>query len=402
MILDLGDLLAANTDKLVQLRRHLHAHPELGRAERETTALVARYLEGAGLRPRLLPSTTGLVCDVGTGDGPVVALRADLDALAVQDGKDVPYHSTVPGVSHACGHDVHTTVLLGAGLALAGHAAELPGRVRLIFQPAEEVLPSGSKDIIAAGALDGVSAIFALHCDPKVEVGKVGVRAGPITAAYDEIELQLFGSGGHSSRPHMAPDLVYIIAKVITDLPGALSRLVNPASVLTATFGAVQAGTASNAIPSSARASGTVRVLDQRAWDAAPKIIERLVEATVAPYGITWDLTYERGAPPVDNDEVATGVLAGAARRALGDGSLVTAPQSLGGEDFAWYLQEVPGVMARLGVRLPGSTFDLHSAMFDVDERAIPVGVRVLAQTAVDALEHYAAQYPDPRAPRTA
>jgi amidohydrolase len=387
--LDLDGFLARHEAELIHLRRHLHAHPELGREERESTALVARRLEAAGLRPRLLPTGTGLVCDVGTGPGPLVALRADLDALPLQDEKHVPYRSTTPGVCHACGHDVHTAMLLGAGLALAGQAERLPGRVRLVFQPAEERIPGGALDVIAAGMLDGVAAIFALHCDPKLDVGRLGVRVGAVTAASDSIEVRLTGPGGHTARPHLTADLVYVISRVITDLPATLSRLVDPRAGLSMTFGAVQAGTVGNAIPTSAVARGTLRVLDRNVWDEIPKLVERVLEHTMEPFNITPELDYRRGSPPVVNDETATGVLAGAARAALGDAAVKQIPQSLGGEDFSWYLEEVPGSMARLGARIAGKDLDLHASMFDVDERVIAAGVRVLAQTAVDALERY-------------
>jgi amidohydrolase len=395
VILDLSAFLATHTAELVHLRRHLHAHPELGRAERETTALVARRLEAVGLRPRLLPTGVGLTCDIGS-DGPMVALRADLDALPLHDEKDVPYRSTVPGVCHACGHDVHTTVLLGAGLALTDLAHLLPGRVRLIFQPAEETMPGGSLDVISAGMLDGVDVIYALHCDPKLEVGRLGVRVGAITAASDRVEVHLSGPGGHTARPHLTGDLVYLISRVVTELPATLNRLVDARIALNLTFGAVNAGTVHNAIPTSASARGTLRVLDRMVWGEAQKLVERVLESLMAPFPrISYRLDYERGSPPVVNDETATSVMATAARRAIGDETVLTATQSMGGEDFSWYLEDVPGSMARLGVRVPGTDLDLHAASFDVDERAIPVGVRILTQTAVDALLHYGDQPAD-------
>ncbi|MFL5879029.1 MAG: amidohydrolase, partial [Actinomycetota bacterium] len=297
MTLDLSAFLATHNPELIHLRRHLHAHPELGMAERQTTALVARRLEAVGLRPRLLSTGTGLICDVGTGDGPTVALRADLDALPLQDEKDVPYRSTVPGVCHACGHDVHTTILLGAGLALAQLADRLPGRVRLVFQPAEECLPGGSIDVIADRVLEGVSAIYALHCDPKLEVGRLGVRVGAITAASDLVEVHLSGPGGHTARPHLTADLVYVIGRVVTDLPAALSRLVDTRAALNITFGSIEAGTVHNAIPTSAVARGTLRVLDRAVWGEAQKLVERILESSVGPYPqVTYRLEYQRGA----------------------------------------------------------------------------------------------------------
>jgi len=391
VILDLSTFLATHNRELIHLRRHFHAHPELSNEERQTTVLVARRLESIGLRPRLLPAGTGLVCDVGGNAGPVIALRADLDALPLQDEKDVPYHSIYPGVCHACGHDVHTTILLGVGLALAEHAHELPGRVRLIFQPAEERIPGGALDTTAAGALDGVAAIFAVHCDPKIDVGRLGVRVGPITAAADMLEIALSGPGGHTARPFLTADLVYVISRVITDVPAALDRLVDPRAGLNVTFGAVEAGQVHNVIPTSATAKGTLRVLDRAVWGEAPKLVERVVESTVSPFGVTWRIDYQNGTPPVVNDESATAIMAEAARAAIGDECVLNAPQSLGGEDFSWYLEHVPGSLARLGVRIPGTDLDLHAGLFDVDERAIATGVRILAQTAQDALHHYSA-----------
>jgi len=389
--LDLSTFLATHNRELIHLRRHFHAHPELSNEERQTTVLVARRLESIGLRPRLLPTGTGLVCDVGGNAGPVIGLRADLDALPLQDEKDVPYRSIYPGVCHACGHDVHTTILLGVGLALAEHAHELPGRVRLIFQPAEERIPGGALDTTAAGALDGVAAIFTVHCDPKIDVGRLGVRVGPITAAADMLEIALSGPGGHTARPFLTADLVYVISRVITDVPAALDRLVDPRAGLNVTFGAVEAGQVHNVIPTSATAKGTLRVLDRAVWGEAPKLVERVVESTVSPFGVTWRIDYQNGTPPVVNDETATAIMAEAARAAIGDECVLNAPQSLGGEDFSWYLEHVPGSLARLGVRIPGTDLDLHAGLFDVDERAIATGIRILAQTAQDALHHYGA-----------
>jgi amidohydrolase len=378
--------LAEHEAELIAVRRALHQRPELGRLEHETTALIAQRLSAAGLSPKVLASGTGLVCDVGS-EGPVVVLRADIDALPMQDEKDVPYRSQVPGVCHACGHDVHTAVLLGAGLALA--ARGLPGRVRLVFQPAEEQMPGGALDVLAEGYLDGVAAIFGLHCDPSLEVGRVGLKTGPITAAADAVEVRLTGPGGHTSRPHNTVDLVHVLATVATGLPDALSRLVDPRAGLCLVWGHVSAGVARNAIPREGVLSGTLRVLDKTAWQEAPDLVERLVQGLVAPYGARATVTYERGVPPVVNDPAATALLTAAVRTALGPGAAVPTLQSLGGEDFAWYLDHAPGAMARLGVRPPGTErpVDLHQPAFDVDEAAIAVGVRVLVAAATAALE---------------
>src|SRR5690606_15506628 len=284
---ELDAFLAEVEPELVDFRRDLHMHPELAFAEYRTTQRIAARLSAAGLEPAVLPKGTGLICDVGSGDGPTIALRADIDALALPDEKDVPYRSTVPGVCHACGHDVHTTVVLGAALFLArqAEAGLLPGRVRMIFQPAEE-LPGGALEIMAAGGLTGVDRIFGLHCDPKVDVGQVGLRVGAITSACDKIAVHVAGPGGHTARPHLTADLVFALAKILTELPAALSRRVDPRSSLSLVWGHVRAGTVANAIPDEGVAEGTVRCLDEAAWNDAPKLIESLLGSVASAYGV--------------------------------------------------------------------------------------------------------------------
>ena len=380
--------LRAHGDELVAVRRDLHAHPELGGTEHRTTGLLAEKLSDAGLAPKVLARGTGLVCDVGSGDGPTVVLRADVDALPLQDEKLVPYRSTVPGLCHACGHDVHTTAVLGAGLALAQVAERLTGTVRLVFQPAEEQMPGGALDVISEGWLEGASSAFSLHCDPALEVGRVGLKSGAITAAADQLEVVLTGPGGHTSRPHNTVDLVHVLASLATGLPDALSRLVDPRAGLCLVWGHVSAGVASNAIPRSGVLKGTLRVLDKGAWHDAPQMVTRLVDGLVAPYGAHAEVRYVRGVPPVVNDPSATTLFTAAVRDVLGPHAAVPTLQSLGGEDFAWYLDHVPGAMARLGVKAPGQErpHDLHQGTFDVDEAALPVGVRVLVGVALAAL----------------
>ena len=291
LLADLGAFLAEHEAELIEFRRDLHAHPELAHNEHRTTRRVALRLAAAGLRPVILPKGTGLLVDIGSEqvpytERPVVALRADIDALPMTDDKDVPYRSTVPGVCHACGHDVHTTVLLGAGLFLARQAAAglLPGRIRLIFQPAEEAA-GGSLDVLAAGGIASVGRIFALHCDPRLDAGQLGVRSGAITAACDKIVVRVSGPGGHTARPHLTADLVYALGKILTEVPAALSRRVDPRSSLSLVWGRVSAGTVANAIPHEGVAEGTVRCLDDEAWHTAPDLLKGLIDSVASATG---------------------------------------------------------------------------------------------------------------------
>lgn len=374
---------------MIALRRDLHAHPELAFAEKRTTGVIVDVLEGLGLAPVLLPGGTGALCDIGDigAAGPLVALRADIDALPIADQKKVPYRSVWDGACHGCGHDAHTAILLGAAARLVG--AALPGRIRLIFQPAEETLPGGALAVIAAGGLSGVSQIFGLHCDPRLETGQVGLRVGAITAASDLVEVVLTGRGGHTARPQLTTDLVYALARVVTELPGLLSRRVDPRAALSLVWGAIEAGDAPNAIPAAGRVRGTLRVFDRDAWAGAEALVRGLVEQVVAPSGAQASTSYVRGVPPVVNDAQAVALQRAAVLAALGPDGLAETEQSMGGEDFAWYLDEVPGAFARLGVRPPGAEpFDLHQGTFDIDEAALEVGVAytvALARTALAA-----------------
>ena len=377
--------LARHRSEVVAWRRAVHALPELAREERHTTALIGRLLTAAGLEPRTLPNGTGLVCDVGRGRR-CVALRADIDALPLHEATGLPFASTVPNVMHACGHDAHAAMVLGAGLALAT-APSLPGRVRLIFQPAEEVQPGGAIDMVADGATDDVDRIFALHCDPRLPVGKLGTKVGPITSACDVLDLALDSPGGHTARPHLTADLVEALGLVITQLPLLLTRQVDPRSGTVLVWGAVQAGEAPNAIPQHGVLRGTLRTGDHATWEALEHTVRTLVEQILAPTGVAYTLSHTRGVPPVVNEAESARMLSSAATAALGPDAACSTEQSSGGEDFAWYLENVAGAMARIGV-WPGHgpMRDLHQPTFDLDERALPFGVRVLVQAALAAL----------------
>jgi amidohydrolase len=376
-----------HTDDLLDLRRDLHAHPELSWEETRTTDLVIHHLDQIGWRI-IRTGDSGLVADLGEA-GPRVALRADLDALPVDDTTTDPWRSQVPGVAHACGHDVHTTALLGAGIALAeAHTAGLlPGRVRLLFQPAEEVMPGGAQRLINLGALDEVSRIFCLHCDPTIDVGRVGLREGPITGAADSIEIALTGGGGHTSRPHLTEDLTFALAKIVTELPAVLSRRLDPRAGVSVVWGRVAAGRAINVIPDYGTLGGTVRMLDSIAWSDMELRIRTHVAEIVAPYGVRAEVDYRRGVPPVVNEGPSLALLGAAVDSVLGSKGRAPTSQSLGGEDFAWYLARVPGAMGRLGTREPGGpTYDIHQGNLRVDERAVPIAAKLLASVAIGAI----------------
>jgi amidohydrolase len=375
------------TGELVDLRRDLHTHPELSWGEERTTRVVAERLAEAGLRVNRLEGT-GLVAEVGD-DGPIVALRADLDALPVDDTTGAPWASVTPGVAHACGHDVHTAGLVGSALALAEtHArGQLPGVVRFFFQPAEEVMPGGALRLMEAGALDNVHRIFSLHCDPTLDVGEIGLRDGPLTGAADALSVELTGRGGHTSRPHLTEDLTFALGKVMTELPAIVSRRLDPRAGVSLVWGMVRAGSAHNVIPGRGIVAGTVRMLDAVAWAEAEALVRGVIDEIVSPYGIVAIVDYRRGVPPVINDPESTRILGRSIEHALGPEGRVATTQSLGGEDFGWFLDRVPGAMARLGTRTPGGpTYDLHQGNLRVDDGATPIASRVLAEAALGAL----------------
>lgn len=371
--------------ELVELRRNLHQHPELGHREHHTTQLLVERLEGAGLKPRVLSSGTGVVCDVlgQSGAPPTLGLRGDIDALPLPDVKQVAYRSQVDGVCHACGHDAHTAVVLGTALVLAELQSQqqLHTSTRLIFQPAEEMTPGGSLDVIADGELNGLDRVYALHCDPRVRVGQAAFRNGPITAGADRIRVSLRGPGGHTARPHLTADLVFALGEVVTGLPALLTRLADPRSGLSVVWGQIHAGAVANAIPATGFVEGTIRCLDPAVSQSIHGVVPDLIETLAKPYGVDVDVDIHTSVPPCVNDPIANGEFRAVAVDMLGADNVTMTDQSLGGEDFAWMLGRVPGALARLGVRSHEvvDAGDLHQGTFDIDEAAISVGVRLFA-----------------------
>lgn len=381
-----GPWLAEHSDDLVAVRRHLHAHPEPSYEEYATTELIAERLTLAGYSPTVLSSGTGLVADLdpdpsaATGHGPRFGLRADIDALRMADEKTVPYRSQVPGVAHACGHDVHTAVMLGAAAYLARHRSLLPGPVRFIFQPAEERVPGGATVVVKDGCLDGLGGLVGFHCDPRRSVGTVGLKAGAITSASDLAVITLQGPGGHTARPDETVDMVTLAARLVLDLPARVGEAVGDPSAVRFVFGAVHAGDAANAIPAECTLRGSVRSRTNEIWERLPQVVDAALASLLHGTGASHTLRYTAGVPSVMNDPALTAVVGRAATRALGPEGVTEAEHSWGGDDFAWYTREVPATYVRLGTRTPGATgapLDLHAGRFDVDEHAIAVGVRV-------------------------
>ena len=390
----LADWLDEHGDGLIAVRRNIHAHPELSGEEYATTELVAERLEVAGLTTTRLSSGTGLICDLDGAEIPSlprIALRGDLDALGMDDEKDVPYRSQVPGVSHACGHDVHTTIVLGVGLFYARHPELIPGPIRLIFQPAEERVPGGALDVLADDGLGGIGAIFGFHCDPKLDVGLIGLKSGPISSAADMARIVLSGPGGHTARPDETVDMVTLAARIVHELPVRVDRACGGSDgdqKVRLVFGALHSGDAANVVPAHAELRASVRTPELHIWESLSDVVRTELEAIVAGTGAELELDYTHGVPPVVNDAEVVDLIRGAADTELGAAAITPAIQSWGGDDFAWFTREVPGAYVRLGVHDPASNgpkLDLHAGRFDADERSIDVGVRL----AVAAIARY-------------
>ena len=387
---ELADLVAvlaeAYSHELIAFRRRLHAEPEPSHKEVATTDAVIERLLVEDLRPVRLAMGTGLVCDIGDG-APRVALRADIDALPLHEATDVPYRSRVPGVAHACGHDVHTSAVLGAGLVLSQLDREgaLPHPVRLIFEPGEEQVPGGAVEIIKDGWTHGLQRMYAVHCQPQLEVGQAGSRVGSITSASDLVEVTLSGPGGHTARPDLTVNLVDVLGRVAVELPRLVAAKVASAGPARLVFGTVSAGEAPNVIPNTAVLRGSLRTPSLSAWDLMPDALDSSLHELLGPTGARWSLRYLRGVAPVDNHPDATSALVGAAAAVLGTDSLTQAEQSWGGDSFGWFTREVPGSYLRLGTHNPQwpQRSELHHASFQVDERAIGIATRILALAAL-------------------
>jgi amidohydrolase len=373
---------------LIAIRRHLHENPDRSGEEQPTAAYVAEALVARGIASERVAGGTGVLATLPArgSDDRVLAIRVDLDALPIHEATGLPFASRRHGVMHACGHDVHATLGLGAAMALAELAdrdGAPRGEVRFLFQPAEET-GAGALRMIEAGAMRGVSAILGVHVFPTIAAGSIGVRYGALTAAADGLEIVIHGEGGHGARPHEAVDAIWIAAQVVTTLQQAIGRTQNALRPVVLTIGQVSGGTAPNVIADRARLLGTVRSLHPETRARLPEWIEGIVGSLAAAYGARAEVTYTRGSPSIQNDAALTALVESAAREALGGGRvLVIDEPSLGAEDFAFYLDHAPGSMFRLGVGRAGEVnAPLHHPQFSPDESAIAVGVVTLAYAA--------------------
>ena len=383
----LDEWISTHLQRVIDVRHDIHAHPELGFHTPLTCHAVASELRMSGLEP--VSITGGLWVDIGPTP-PRVGLRADIDALPLHEETGLPFSSVFEGRMHACGHDVHAAVALGAALALAQQ--KLAVGVRVIFQPAEEVL-GGALSVIDEGALDGLEQVYALHCEPRHEVGTAGTRSGPMTAACDKFEVTLRANGGHTARPHLTVDIVDALSRLATTLPSLASRRVDPRAGLSIVFGMLRAGDTPNAIPTEGVLAGTVRVMSTEAWRDCEQLVRSWIDEVVGGSGADVTVDYTVGVPPVENDPEAAFTFRQAISSVVGQHGFFIAEQSLGGEDFAWYADSARIALARLGVRAPGALpTDLHQGGFIADDAAIEVGIRLMVTVAVDAVHQLAGE----------
>ncbi|YAI81256.1 MAG: M20 family metallopeptidase [cyanobacterium endosymbiont of Rhopalodia sterrenbergii] len=385
MFSEIKDRTESLFPRLLEIRRHFHAHPELSGQEYQTAAYVADVLSSCGIHVHKNIGKTGVVGNLnGNGTDPrLLAIRTDMDALPIDEQTNLKFASCKPGIMHACGHDVHTTVGLGTAMVLSQLAEQLPGNVRFLFQPAEEIA-QGASWMLQDGAMHDVDAIFGLHVFPYLKAGSVGIRYGALTAAADDIEIFIQGESGHGARPHKAIDAIWIASQVITTLQQAISRTQNPLHPVVLTIGQINGGRAPNIIADQVRMSGTVRSLHPDTRANLPQWIEKIVANVCNTYRAQYEIDYRQGVPAVQNNTELTRILESTCREAWGNDRLhILAEPSLGAEDFSLYLEHAPGSMFRLGVGFSEKfNHPLHNSQFEVDESAILTGVITLAYAA--------------------
>ncbi|MGH7649300.1 MAG: amidohydrolase [Gemmatimonadaceae bacterium] len=376
-------------DTVVGWRRHLHMHPELSYHEEQTAQFVYDTLRAMGGFELSRPTKTSVVARLrGLHDGPVLAVRADMDALPILEKSDVEYASHTPGVMHACGHDGHTAMLLGAATALGQLRERLHGEVRLLFQHAEELYPGGAQEMIAAGVMDGVDMVIGTHLWLPLEFGKVGVASGPLMASPDVFDLVIQGQGGHAAAPHETVDAIAVAAQVVTNLQHIVSRNVDPLERAVVSVTRIAGGTTYNVLPGSVELAGTIRTFDAGLREQIPALFDRIVKGVTTAHGATYTLEFERGYRPVVNEARATAFMQRVVEQTLGAAVLTDARPTMGGEDFSAYLQKTPGCFFFIGARneARGIVHPHHHERFDIDERALESGVAIFIGATLEYL----------------
>ena len=372
-------------ESVIAWRRRLHRNPELSWHEEQTARFVADTLGDFGGLEILHPTPTSVVARLAGGSpGPVLAMRADMDALPVEEANDHDFVSQVPGVMHACAHDGHTAMLLGAAKVLASRRETLAGEIRFVFQHAEEVPPGGAEELVRAGVMDNVDLVIGAHLWSPLEFGKVGVKSGALMAAPDAFHITVIGSGGHAAMPQQTVDAIAVAAQVVTNLQHVVARNVDPLASAVVSVTRIAAGTSYNVIPGQVELSGTVRTFDEALRTTIPELMRRIVAGVTSAHGATFEMRYERGYRPVINDEAAASLVRRAVTRALGPDALVEATPTMGGEDFSAYQQRAPGAFFFIGARneARGIVHPHHHARFDIDERALDYGTRLFVAAA--------------------
>ncbi|HEU4471391.1 MAG TPA: M20 family metallopeptidase [Flavisolibacter sp.] len=370
--------------EFIKLRHHLHAHPELSYQEFETSKFVQEKLSSFGI-PFVVKATTGVIGIIEGRDpaSGAIALRADMDALPIQEENNVPYKSTRPGIMHACGHDVHTTCLLGAARILAETREQWKGTVKLIFQPGEEKNPGGASLLIAEGVLKDPApqAIFALHVNPQLEMGRLSFRSGKVMASADEIYITIKSKGGHAAAPHLTADTILIASQLVVSLQQVISRNRNPLSPSVLSITSFQGGFTTNVIPSEVKLMGTFRAMDEEWRVKAHEIIRKLSTELVHSMGAEIDLHIDVGYPTVYNHEALNSLARGLAESYMGAANVEETEVRMGAEDFGYYSQQIPGCFFRLGTasKAKGITAGVHTPLFDIDEGAIEIGMGIMA-----------------------
>ncbi len=389
-IATLFDTIDNINERVVNLRHDLHAHPELSGHEEHTKYLIKGILEAEGFAVREFEDNYGLIADlVADENAPFVALRADIDALPIQEQTEAPYASREPGVMHACGHDSHTAVLLGAALALNRVKERLKHNIRFIFQPAEEITDGGSSQMIAHGALEGVKAIFGLHAYPYLPTGQIGYKYGVMLASADTFEIEIFGKSAHGARPHEGVDAILVTAMAVNSLNHIVSRRIDPLHPAVISLGTIEGGKAPNVICDHVKVCGTVRTVNHDVRHSIPEMMEISIKGIAESMHATYRFNFTFGSPEVRNNDTMVDRLRRAAEAVIGKENVIDLVDPvMGGEDFGRYLEIVPGAFFRLGTCNPekGTCVSQHNARFDVDDEALAIGMKIMALAAVGAL----------------